>query len=153
MLLRGLPLWLRQLRICLQCGQPGFDPWIRKIPWRREWQPTPVLLPGEFHGKRSLAGYSPWVCKELDMTEHLTYTHAFKGRGGRPKWVSLANRLCGVWKRMGEMLTGEGAVWGSYSLIFIPMPPSRREERYLSLFGLDWKLHGVGKLSARLIFL
>jgi len=39
------------------------------IPWRREWQPTPVFLPGEFHGQRSLAGYSPWICKELDMTE------------------------------------------------------------------------------------
>ena len=37
---------------------PGsFNPWVRKIPWRREWQPTPVFLPGEFHGQRSLAGY------------------------------------------------------------------------------------------------
>ena len=39
------------------------DPWVRKIPWRREWLPTPVLLPGEFHGQRSLAGYSPWGCR------------------------------------------------------------------------------------------
>ena len=37
----------------------AFDPWVRKIPWRRAWQPTPVLLPGEFHGQRSLADYSP----------------------------------------------------------------------------------------------
>jgi len=36
-----------------------FDPWVRKIPWRRKWQPTPVLLPGESHGQRNLAGYSP----------------------------------------------------------------------------------------------
>ena len=42
---------------------------VRKIPWRREWQPTPVFLPGEFHGQRSLVGYSPWGHKELDMTE------------------------------------------------------------------------------------
>ena len=42
---------------------------ISKIPWRREWQPTPVFLPGEFHGQRSLAGYCPWGCKESDMTE------------------------------------------------------------------------------------
>ena len=41
----GLPWWLRQQRICLQCRRPGFDPWARKIPWRREWQPTPVFLP------------------------------------------------------------------------------------------------------------
>jgi len=46
-----------------------FDPPVRKIPWRREWQSTPVFLPGEFHGQRSLAGYSPWGCKELDTTE------------------------------------------------------------------------------------
>ena len=42
---------------------------VRKIPWRREWQPTPVFLPGEFHGQRSLVGYSPWGCKALDMPE------------------------------------------------------------------------------------
>jgi len=38
----------------------GFDPWVRKIPWRRAWQPTPVFLPGESHGQRSLVGYSLW---------------------------------------------------------------------------------------------
>ena len=39
--------------------RPGFDPWIGKIPWRRAWQPTPVFLPGDSHGERSLVGYSP----------------------------------------------------------------------------------------------
>ena len=39
------------------CRRPGFDPWVRKIPWRREWQPTPVFLPEESHGQRSLVGY------------------------------------------------------------------------------------------------
>ena len=53
--------------------------WIRKIPWRREWLPTPVFLPGEFHGQRSLAGYSPWGHKESDMTEQLTHTHTHMG--------------------------------------------------------------------------
>ena len=47
----------------------GFNPWVRKIPWRRAWQPAPIFLPGESHGQRSLAGYSPWGHKELDMTE------------------------------------------------------------------------------------
>ena len=51
---------------------PRFDPWVVKIPWRREWLLTPVFLPGEFHGQRSLADYSPWGCKELDTTERLT---------------------------------------------------------------------------------
>ena len=39
-----------------------FDPWVRTIPWSREWQPTPACLPGKFHGQRSAAGYSPWGC-------------------------------------------------------------------------------------------
>ena len=52
-----------------------FNPWVRKILWRKEWQPTPVFLPGEFHGQRSLAGYSPWCLKESHMTEQLTHTH------------------------------------------------------------------------------
>ena len=49
-----------------------FDPWAGKIPWRREWLSTPVFLPGEFHGHRSLVCYSPWGHKELDTTEWLT---------------------------------------------------------------------------------
>ena len=49
-----------------------FDPWVRKILWRREWLPTPVFLPGESHEQRSLAGYHPWGHKELDRTEQLS---------------------------------------------------------------------------------
>ena len=45
--------------LCSRCKRPGFDSWVRKIPWRREWEPTPVFLPGESHGQRSLEGYSP----------------------------------------------------------------------------------------------
>ena len=69
-----LPWWLRRKKICLQCRRPGFKPWVGKIPWRREWQSIPVFLPGESHGQRSLAGYSPWGHKELDTTERLTHT-------------------------------------------------------------------------------
>ena len=53
--------------------EPKFDPWVGKISWRRKWQPTPVFLPGESHGQGSLAGYSPWVPKELDTTEQLHF--------------------------------------------------------------------------------
>ena len=49
-----------------------FDPWVRKILWRREWLHIPVFLPGEFHGERNLVGYCPWGHKELDMTERLS---------------------------------------------------------------------------------
>ena len=47
----------------------GFNPWVEKIPRKREWVPTPVFLPGKFHGQRSLVGYSPWGHKESDTTE------------------------------------------------------------------------------------
>ena len=60
-------LWLSGYRICLQCGRPGFNPWIWKIPWRRERLPTLVFWPREFHGL-----YNPWGHKELDMTERLS---------------------------------------------------------------------------------
>ena len=56
---------------CRRPRRPGFDPWIRKIPWRRKWQPTPVFLPGELCGQWSLMGYSSWGHKESDMTEHI----------------------------------------------------------------------------------
>ena len=51
-----------------------FGPWVRKIPWRWEWQPTPVFWPGESHGQRSLVGYSPWGHKEVDtqLTFHFS---------------------------------------------------------------------------------
>ena len=57
-----------------------FGPWVGKIPWRRKWQPTPVLLPGESHGGRSLVGYSPWGRKESDTTERLHFHFSLKGR-------------------------------------------------------------------------
>ena len=50
------------------------DPWLGKIPWRRAWQPTPVFLPGEPHGQRSLVGYSSWGREELDTTEATEHT-------------------------------------------------------------------------------
>ena len=63
----------------------GFDPWIRKIPWRRAWQPTPVFMPGESHGQRSLVGYNPQGGTELDAMKWLsrhasmhTHIHTYK---------------------------------------------------------------------------
>ena len=68
----------QQWRIHLQCRRDkrcGFSPWVWKILWRRKWQPTPIFLPGNSQGQRSLASYSPWGHKELDTTEPHTHTH------------------------------------------------------------------------------
>ena len=54
-----------------------FDPWMRKIPWRKAQQPTSVFLPGELHGQSSLVGHSPWGHKEIDTTEH---THTYMNK-------------------------------------------------------------------------
>ena len=62
-----LPLWLSWLRIRLQYGKPGFNPWVGKMPWRRKRLPTPVFWPGEFHGL-----YSPQGHKESDTAERLS---------------------------------------------------------------------------------
>ena len=51
---------------------------VRKIPWNRKWQPTPVFLPGESHGQKSLAGHSPWGHKEWDTTERLLLSLSFE---------------------------------------------------------------------------
>ena len=60
---------------CRRRKRCRFDPWVGKIPWRRAWQPTPVFLPRESHGQRSLVGYSPWGHKELNTTERLSMMH------------------------------------------------------------------------------
>ena len=71
----GFPWWLKGKESAFQrrrCRRHRFSPWVEKIPWRREWLATPVFLPGEVHGQRSLVDYSPWGGKELDTTEQLT---------------------------------------------------------------------------------
>ena len=86
--MRGFPVaqWSRP---CLQETWVQFETWVKKIPWRRKWQPTPVLLPGKSRGERSLAGYSPWGRKRVRQdlaTKQLT------GHGAcwsKPFWSCL----------------------------------------------------------------
>ena len=83
----GLPRWLSWQRIHLQCGRPRFDPWLGKIPWRRERLPTPVFWPEEFHGL-----YSPWYHKE---TEWLS----------QERRVSMYSAYLSTWKHKYSRLT------------------------------------------------
>ena len=80
-----LPRWLSGKESACQCRRHTFDPWVGKIPWRRPWQPTPVFLPGESHGQRSLAGTVHGVAKSQTClsthalgfhTQFLKYVHA-----------------------------------------------------------------------------
>ena len=69
-----------------QCRRPRFDPWVRKISWKRKWQPTPVFLPGKSHGLRSLLGYSPRGRKSQRWLNHHQHCHEVtKG------WTQLSN--------------------------------------------------------------
>ena len=76
----GLPRWRSGQEPTCRCRRlerRAFDPWVGNISWRRKWQPTPVFLPGKFHGQRSLAGHSQRGCKELDTTEYTYSTPNF----------------------------------------------------------------------------
>ena len=89
----GLPQWLSgkesacQCRSCRRCR---FNPWVGKIPWRMKWQPASRYLPGKSHGQRSLVGYSPWSCKELNTTEQLS-THTMNMMGPLFTLMEFAN--------------------------------------------------------------
>ena len=74
-----------------ESAHTGFSPWVRKIPWRREWQPTPVFLPGESHGQRSLAGYNLWVANSQTW---LSDYHSLKELNGiltpeKMQWIHI----------------------------------------------------------------
>ena len=71
----GLPPWLSGEEFTCNVGDVGLIPGLRKIPWRRAWQPTLVFSPGESHEQKSLVGYSPMSHKALDMTEAAEHTH------------------------------------------------------------------------------
>ena len=75
-----VPWWLSGKESTCQGRRHGFDPWVRKISWRRKWQSTPVFLPGTSHGQKSLAGYSPWgyrVRHDLVTTQQQLHAHTF----------------------------------------------------------------------------
>ena len=71
----GLPKWLSGKEVSCQCRKSEFDPWIRKIPWRRKWQPTPIFLAGKSYGQWSREGYSPWGCKRVRQDWASTNMH------------------------------------------------------------------------------
>ena len=102
-----------QWRRCRRCG---FDPWVRKIPWSRKWQPTPVFLPGKFNGQRSLVGYSPAATAAKSLQSCLTLGDSIDGSPpGSPipgilkartlEWVAISFSNAWKWKVKGKSLS------------------------------------------------
>ena len=87
--LNRLPWWLSGKEPTCQCRRHGFDPWVGKIPWRRKWQPTPVFLPGESHGQRSLVDHNPWGHKRV---RHNLVTKQQQQQQQKTIWI-LANQF------------------------------------------------------------
>ena len=128
----GAPWWLRGSRICLPCGSPRFYLWVRKIPCRKVWQPTPVFLPGEFHGQRNLEGCSPWGSQRVghDWVTNTVWkmrpcrdrgipgrgNRTFKSLQARRQMVNLRNRPFHVaeihiaWEYMVKAVVGKKGI-------------------------------------------
>ena len=84
---------------CRRCKRCRFDPWVGKIPWRRKWQHTPVILSGKSNGQRNLVGYTPGGCKKSDTTERLHFHFSLscigEGNRGSASWLSSHGRGLG----------------------------------------------------------
>ena len=106
-----------------RCRRRGFDSCLEKTPLDRAWQPTPVFLPGESHGQKSLVGYSLRGCKELDTTEWLTCPPSVSARGRschqanltrepEAEWVPKGVRLGRMDKNSGSLVDQPERGWG-----------------------------------------
>ena len=131
----GISCWLSGKESTYQCRRPEFDPWVRKITWRRAWQPTPVFMPGESCVQRSLAGYSPWGCKKSDSTYWLnskrhTFCGSYNLNGSccvHPSaWLSLGPAECPAW------------AWGASYQQRLECGPEAPEDEFRELHKVPW---------------
>ena len=139
-------------------GDVGLIPWVRKIPWRRKWEPTPVLLPEKFREWRSLVGYSPWGCKELDTTERLhfyflsshegiiTCLHMRNGEGnGTPLQYSCLENLMdgGAWWAAVHGVAKSPTQLSDFTFTFHFNALEKEMATHSSV--LAWKIPGTGE--------
>ena len=112
---------------CRRWKRCGFNPWCGKIPWRRAWQPTPVFLPGEFHGQRSLAGRSPWGVQRVGNNGARMHTQRIKpkdrvcGQGCQGELYSQGWWTCGDLGR--ALHLARTFLNPSHSLPYTALPP------------------------------
>ena len=123
-------MWLRRWSVCLQCRRPGFSPWVGKIPWRRQWQPTPVLLPGKSHGRRSPVGYShDWV-----TLLHFTFTSELYTYG-EYLFISAQRTLFSIPYKAGLVVTNSLSFWFFWKVLISFSILKDRFEDKVFLFG------------------
>ena len=134
--------WILKIEVCLIYAIKFWDLEPPILVWRRKWQPTPVFLLGESHGRRSLLGYSPWVAKESDMTERLHFHFHYSGPWGFPGGSVVKNPLANA----GDMGSTPGS-WRSWegnhsSILAWKIPWTEKPFRLQSMgswrAGLDW---------------
>ena len=158
----------RWRRICLQCRRPGLDPWVRNIPWRREWLPTPVSLSGESHGRRSLVGYSPrghrvrhnWVTNTATFRFiNIRQAPYENQRGHCLSYVDNALRISVLAvKRIMHVSDVYGEKWRHWVLdVFIKgmkrMPPSHAKGHGIMSFGFCFSCNCTSSNSSHYILL
>ena len=140
----GFLTWLSGKESVCRCRRQRrlvFNLWVRKVPWRRKWQPTAVFLPGKFHGQRSLAGYSPWDRKESDTTERLTHCSHVNNRVlnlGSALWNPLPHGLSRGFRR------GVGQDPRPFKAGLGQDPTSK----FIQWFSVGFRFSGVGWLTA-----
>ena len=133
-----LPWWLSSKESACQCRNFGFDPWFRKISRRRKWQPTPLFLPGKFHGQRIMLGYT--VAKSQTL-------------------LSSQTRTAKTWRRR-LLIIGQSGVWlwrdipSKFSKVVVIINfPTRVWESPRGSIKLYMSLNSFGKLDLFLYWL
>ena len=140
-----LPRWLSgeksayQYKICRNCG---FEPWVRKIPWRRTWQPTPVFLPGKSYGQNNLSGYSPWGHKESETSWELSmYTTPAMKREQQVGVTGLCREVRQTKQEVNWQIKGANTKWRQQNNCLLLLTcglsfyPSERFDSGLALTG------------------
>ena len=107
-----------------------FEPWVGKIPWRRAWQPTPMFLPGESHGQRSLEGYSPRVRKSWTRLKRLS-RHAFLRV--LPITAHSSMHHNGLFSALPSPLPQTLCSWRGGSYVFVPLDSQCLADRRVSV--------------------